>query len=84
MQGIGQRSKAEGSFPQSLRPVPLDLRQKKLKIVMKKIYLFSIGQLIKLVELLKPIIEIVMQVINVFKKDKKEEEGGEEDDEESK
>ena len=33
---------------------------------------------------LKPIIEIVMQVINVFKKDKKEEEGGEEDDEESK
>ena len=51
---------------------------------MKKLYLFSIGQLIKLVELLKPIIEIINQVINVFKKDKKEEEGGEEDDEESK
>lgn len=51
---------------------------------MKKLYLFSIGQLIKLVELLKPIIEIINQVINVFKKDNKEKEGEGEHDEESK
>ena len=51
---------------------------------MKKLYLFSIGQLIKLVELLKPIIEIINQVINVFKQNKKEEEGEGQDDKDSK
>ena len=35
---------------------------------MKKLFLFSIGQLLKLVALLKPLIELVVDIVKVFKK----------------
>ena len=35
---------------------------------MKKLFLFSIGQLLKLVGLLKPLIELVVDIVKVFKK----------------
>ena len=41
---------------------------------MKKLYLFSIEQLLKLLELLRPLVELVMKVINVFKKKPEDEE----------
>jgi hypothetical protein len=41
---------------------------------MKQIFLFSWAQLLKLVSLLKPIIELVKEVIDIFKKDKDDEE----------
>lgn len=41
---------------------------------MKKIFLFSWAQLMKLVSLLKPIIELVKQVIDIFRKEKDDEE----------
>ncbi len=41
---------------------------------MKKLYLFSIEQLLKLLELLRPLVELVMKVINVFKKKPENEE----------
>ena len=44
---------------------------------MKKIFLFSWAQLMKLVSLLKPIIELVKQVIDIFKKEKDDEEENE-------
>lgn len=44
------------------------------KTIMKKLYLFSIEQLLKLLELLRPLVELVMKVINVFKKKPEDEE----------
>ena len=44
---------------------------------MKKVFLFSWAQLMKLVSLLKPIIELVKQVIDIFKKEKDDEEENE-------
>ena len=41
---------------------------------MKKVFLFSWAQLMKLVSLLKPIIELVKQVIDIFRKEKDDEE----------
>ncbi len=41
---------------------------------MKKLALFSIDQLLKLVALLKPLIELVVDIVKVFKNDKKDEE----------
>ena len=41
---------------------------------MKKIFLFSWAQLMKLVSLLKPIIELLKQVIDIFRKEKDDEE----------
>ena len=35
---------------------------------MKQLFLFSIGQLLKLVALLKPLIELVVDIVKVFKK----------------
>lgn len=37
---------------------------------MKKLYLFSWNQLLKLVGLLKPLVELVRDIINALKKDK--------------
>lgn len=36
---------------------------------MKKLLLFSWEQLLKLVSLLKPVIELIRQIISIFKKD---------------
>lgn len=36
---------------------------------MKKLFLFSWEQLLKLVSLLKPVIELIRQIISIFKKD---------------
>ena len=44
---------------------------------MKKVFLFSWAQLMKLVSLLKPIIELIKQVIDIFKKEKDDEEENE-------
>jgi hypothetical protein len=41
---------------------------------MKQIFLFSWAQLMKLIGLLKPIVELVKEVIDIFKKDKDDEE----------
>ena len=51
-----------------------DQTTKRLIKTMKKIFLFSWEQLLKLVGLLKPIIELVKEVIDIFKKDKDDEE----------
>ena len=39
---------------------------------MKRLFLFSIGQLLKLVGLLKPLIELVRDIVKIFKNDKKD------------
>ena len=44
---------------------------------MKKIFLFSWAQLMKLVSLLKPLIELVKSIIDIFKKEKDDEEENE-------
>ena len=44
---------------------------------MKKVFLFSWAQLMKLVSLLKPIIELIKQVIDIFEKEKDDEEENE-------
>ena len=46
---------------------------------MKKLFLFSIGQLLKLVALLKPLIELVVDIVKVFKK--KDDDDNENEDE---
>lgn len=45
-----------------------------IQTIMKKLYLFSIEQLLKLLELLRPLVELVMKVINIFKKKPEHEE----------
>ncbi len=40
---------------------------------MKKLLLFSFDQLLKLIGLLKPVVELVKEVIDIFKKEKEEE-----------
>ena len=45
---------------------------------MKKIFLFSFAQLMKLVGLLKPLIELVKSIIDVFRKEKDNENPNEE------
>ena len=40
---------------------------------MKKILMFSFDQLLKLIGLLKPVVELVKEVIDIFKKEKEEE-----------
>ena len=35
---------------------------------MKKLFLFSFDQLLKLIGLLKPVVELVKEVIDIFKK----------------
>ena len=44
---------------------------------MKKVFLFSWAQLMKLVGLLKPLIELVKSIIDIFKKEKDDEEENE-------
>ena len=44
---------------------------------MKKIFMFSWNQLMKLVGLLKPLIELVKSIIDIFKKEKDDEEENE-------
>ena len=39
---------------------------------MKKLLLFSFDQLLKLIGLLKPVVELVKEVIDIFKKEKEE------------
>ena len=41
---------------------------------MKKIFLFSFAQLMKLVGLLKPLVELIKSIIDVFKNGKEEKE----------
>ena len=41
---------------------------------MKNILMFSIGQLLKLVALLKPLIELVVDIVKIIKEDKNENE----------
>ena len=43
---------------------------------MKKIFLFSFAQLMKLVGLLKPLVELIKSIIDVFKNGKEEKEDG--------
>ena len=44
---------------------------------MKKLALFSIDQLLKLVALLKPLIELVVDIVKVFKKKDEDNENNE-------
>lgn len=48
---------------------------------MKKLALFSIDQLLKLVALLKPLIELVVDIVKVFKKKDDNENEDEDEDE---
>lgn len=43
---------------------------------MKKVFLFSFAQLMKLVGLLKPLIELVKSIIDVFRKEKEDKDDG--------
>ena len=43
---------------------------------MKKVFLFSFAQLMKLLGLLKPLVELIKSIIDVFKNGKEEKDDG--------